>query len=78
MLYQPQQHGCCGSQRGWSPLSPVRAGALWGREAMDGFPYACIPHLLVGKAYGLATEDVCHLKGTFPYDIPVVFSRVKE
>lgn len=55
--------------KGMGRLSLVRAGALWDRDAMDGFPYACIPHLLVRKASGLATEDVCHLKGTFPYDI---------
>lgn len=30
----------------------------------------CIPHLLVGKTSGLAIEDLCHLKGTVPYNIP--------
>ena len=55
---------------GWSPFSLVRWGPHEGREAVDGFPHACIPHLLVGKTYGLTTEDLEPLKVTVSYDLP--------
>lgn len=44
------------------------SGLCVGREAVDG--YACLPHLLVGKTYGLATEGSCPLEVTVTYDFP--------